>query len=84
MQASDLYYWEHSRERGWAVCERTRSASVCPHCRSALYGVPRRFIDRLFGFREHRFQCESPACGWEGTLPVGANEHSAPTAGVRP
>ncbi len=65
-----MKYWSFSGRYGWVVCERVESASPCPRCRSTLYLVRPRLIDRLFSFRRQRFQCESAACGWEGNLPV--------------
>jgi len=69
-----MQYWDYSTKSGWVIRNRDTSSSVCPRCRSALYRVPSRLVDRLLGFlsrfERFRFQCELRACGWEGNLPV--------------
>jgi hypothetical protein len=64
-------YWEYSREHGWAVRDRIMAVSVCPGCYGPVYRVPRRVIDRLISLvsPRHRYECRSPDCCWEGTLP---------------
>ena len=44
--------------------------SSCPMCSSALYRVPRRFLDRLKCLFKPvlRYSCRNPLCAWEGTL----------------
>ena len=69
-----MQYWNYSSRSGWVVRTRSISSSACPLCRSALYRVQSRLVDRLFGFLSRlerlRYQCESQTCGWEGNLPV--------------
>jgi hypothetical protein len=69
-----MQYWDYSGKSGWVIRTRGTSPSVCPRCRSTLYRVPSRFVDRLFRFLSRlarlRYQCESLSCGWEGNLPA--------------
>ena len=68
-----MQYWEYNNRSGWVVRTRGISSRECPRCRSALYRVRSRLVDRLFGFlsglQRFRYECESRSCGWEGNLP---------------
>ena len=69
-----MKYWDYSSRSGWVIRTRGLTSSVCPICRSTLYRVPSRLVDRLSGLLSRlarmRYQCESRSCGWEGNLPV--------------
>jgi hypothetical protein len=69
-----MQYWDYSSRSGWAIRTRGITGSVCPRCRSTLYLIPSRLVDRFSGFLSRfkllRYQCELQSCGWEGNLPV--------------
>lgn len=58
---------------------RSRQIHLCPMCGGELTRVHRHLADRMLGaFRSvHRYQCNNPACTWEGIvsddLPLDAN-----------
>lgn len=69
-----MQYWDYSSKSGWVIRTRGTSSNVCPLCRSTLYRIPSRLVDRLVGFLSRserlRYQCESRSCEWEGNLPI--------------
>lgn len=59
----------------------------CPHCKGAVYRVPRHPFDRFLALfvTLRRYRCGSPRCGWGGLLherpPAPGEAGSEPYAG---
>ena len=52
---------------------------ACPQCKSDLFRVPRRPIDRLTSLfvPVRRFRCQFFSCHWEGNLPAARKDFAA-------
>src|SRR5215813_3375353 len=69
---NEMQYWNYSSKGGWVVHDLSMYVGTCPRCHGPAQRIPRRPIDRLLSrvFPRRRYRCESPACGWQGNLPI--------------